>query len=297
MLLSSSGATRSRPRIVLPRLAALITTFLLNLPAHAEPRACIDHNNQGAEQRSSHHLLAARSAYMACVSEPSCPNVVRAECESALSELKTAIPSLSIAVVDDLKRDVAGAEFTLDGKKSNFQGVAIEVDPGAHELAAARAGDRVKLQLVALEGEQNRRVELTLPSEAEVERPTPPRRGDATAPAPPATTPPRRSLVPVLVMGGVALAGAASFGYFALSGKADVRDLERCKPYCPTDEVRSARTKYLLADVSLGVSVLAASVGAYLLLSAPAPAAAATSRPRLALGIGPGRLELVAWTN
>jgi hypothetical protein len=207
------------------------------------------------------------------------------------------MPSLAIAVVDDRKRDVAGAEFTLDGKKSNFQGVAIEVDPGPHELIAARGGDRVKVQVVALEGEQNRRVELTLPSEVEVERPAARTGTDEVTPPSPQAASGRRSLVPVFVLGGVALASATSFGYFALSGKSAVSDLDRCKPYCSTDDVSSARTKYLLADISLGVAVLAAGIGTYFLVRAPAPSAAGTSRPAFALGVAPGRLELVAWTN
>jgi len=155
----------------------------------------------------------------------------------------------------------------------------------------------VKVQVVALEGEQNRRVELTLPSEAEVERPAPRQKPQVALAEQPRAESGRRSLTPLLVSGGVALAGAVSFGYFALSGASAVRDLEQCKPYCPTNDVSRARTKYLLADISLGVAAVATGVGAYFLLSAPAPATAAKSRPTFALGVAPGRLELVAWTN
>ena len=61
-------------------------------------------------------------------------------------------------------------------------------------------------------------------------------------------------------------AGLASFTYFALSGRSDHSDLERCKPDCTESDVNSVHTKYLIADISLGVSVAALGVAAYLLL-------------------------------
>jgi hypothetical protein len=76
--------------------------------------------------------------------------------------------------------------------------------------------------------------------------------------------------VPSYALAGVAAAGAASFAFFSLSGRSQLRDLEDCKPYCARDDVQSVRTKYLIADISLGVSLVALGSAAYLWLR-PAP--------------------------
>ena len=65
-------------------------------------------------------------------------------------------------------------------------------------------------------------------------------------------------------------AAAASFAYFAITGHSSFNQLEQCKPNCSRSDVRDVRTKYLMADVSLGVSVVALAAAGYLLLrSAP----------------------------
>jgi hypothetical protein len=110
------------------------------------------------------------------------------------------------------------------------------------------------------------------------------------APAqPPTVAGPRRSKVPAYVLGGVAVVGAASFSYFALSGHSEFNTLNHCKPYCQPDDVRRVRTKYLLADISLGVSVVALASAGYWLFSAPKEAPIASSTPvSLALAVRPG---------
>jgi len=131
------------------------------------------------------------------------------------------------------------------------------------------------MQVVAIENEANRQVELVLKpqptsfepgqglgSQGELAGATPP-------PAP-------RSRVPSYVLGGVGAAAAASFAYFAISGHSAFNQLEQCKPNCRRSDVRDVRTKYLLADVSLGVSVVALATAGYFLFR-PAPERAVAS--------------------
>ena len=73
------------------------------------------------------------------------------------------------------------------------------------------------------------------------------------------------SRVPSYVLGGVSAAAAASFAYFAISGLSQLNQLEQCKPNCSRSDVRDVRTKYLLADVSLGVSAVALAAAGYFL--------------------------------
>ncbi|HEX3773692.1 MAG TPA: hypothetical protein VHV51_04455 [Polyangiaceae bacterium] len=240
-------------------------------PAFAEAKRCVAQNNDGAQQRDEHHLLAAREAYRACVAEPECPEMVRAECDSALTDLKTAIPTLLVAVVDEQGHDIAGSTLTLDGKPVALDGSTIEVDPGSHQLEAKGGELSSELNVVAIESDLNRRVEITLHA---------PKAAEPLSAPPPAPEPTRRSNVPAYVLGGVAAAGLASFGYFAGTGYAEkTGTLDHCKPYCAPDDVKSVRTQYLVADVSLGVSLVALAAAGYWLISAPkAPERASQSR-------------------
>lgn len=231
-------------------------------PAFADAKQCVAQNNDGAQKRDEHHLLAARDAYRACVAETECPEMVRSECDSAVTDLKTAVPTLLVAVVDEQHHDLAGATLTLDGQPVALDGSAVEVDPGPHELSANRGALSTKLQIIAIESDLNRRVEIVLQApHTDAGRTGTFQNGAAASP--------RRSKVPAYVLGGVAVLGAASFSYFALSGHADMGPLDRCKPYCTTDAVRTVRTKYLLADISLGVSLISLGGAGYWLLSAP----------------------------
>ncbi len=251
-------------------------------PAFADAKQCVAQNNDGAQKRDEHHLLAAREAYRACVAETECPDMVRSECDSAVADLKTAVPTLLVAVVDELHHDLAGATLTLDGQPVALDGSALEVDPGPHELGATRGELSKKLQIIAIESDLNRRVEIVLQApHTDVEFAVPQTGASAS---------PRRSKLPAYLLGGVAVLGAASFSYFALSGHSELAGtLDHCKPYCPADEVRSVRTKYLLADISLGVSLVSLGGAGYWLLSTPKEAPKTSSRSfSVALAARPG---------
>jgi hypothetical protein len=84
----------------------------------------------------------------------------------------------------------------------------------------------------------------------------------------------------VWVLSGVAVVGLGSFGYFGLTGKHQENDLKStCAPHCKDSEVDAMYRSYLVADVSLGVSLVAASVAGYLLFSTPSGASSSTAKP------------------
>ena len=233
--------------------------------AGADTKQCIAQNNDGAQLRDDHHLLAARDAYRACLAEPKCPEMVRSECDAALADIKAAIPTLRVAVVDGQGHDVSGATLRVDGRPVVIDGSTLEVDPGAHELIASNGALSARLSVMALESDANRRVELVL-------------QAPAAKPEPPAPQPVAHANWPVYALGGVAALGAASFGYFALSGYADKNHLSECKPYCDPSDVRRVRNEYNAADISLGVSLVALVGAGYLLFTAPKPPDASSTR-------------------
>jgi len=269
----------------------LIAASCATTPALADAKRCVAQNNDGVQKRDEHQLLAARTAYRACVAERECPELVRAECDAALADMKAAIPTLLVAVLDEQHHDLAGATLTLDGKSVPLDGSALEVDPGPHELLAKSGELSAHLQVIAIESDLNRRVEIVL------EEPHP----AAPEPAahPPLVQTPPRSLVPAYVLGGLAVVGAASFSYFALSGHSEMGQLDACKPYCNPDDVRSVRTKYVLADISLGVSVLALAGAGYWLFAEPKEPHARTEAPfSVGFTARPGEARLsLRWRN
>jgi hypothetical protein len=258
----------------------LVLSFLgATRVAAADVQACVAHNNDGADRRASQQLLAARVAYRACVAEPGCPDVVRSECEAALSELRTSIPTLLVSILDEQQHDVIGATLKVDGRAVAVDGTPIEVEPGPHELVATGQGIDTAVQVVAVEHEVNRQVVLVL--KAQLAQPTVEPETALAAESKP------RSRVPSLVLAGVGAVAAGSFGYFALSGHSEYSQLEQCKPDCTRSAVHEVRVKYLLADVSLGVSVLAFASAGYLFFSAPRERVAARDALSVALTASP----------
>jgi len=244
--------------------------------AAADAQQCVSHNNDGVDLRAKHKLLASRQEYRECVADPGCPSVVLAECETALSELKTAIPTLLISVLDEQRHDVIAATLNVDGRPVALDGQPLELDPGPYELVATGQATSTSMQVVAVEHEANRQVELTL----KAPRPSIPEpgQGPGSQQELELAKSSRHSRVPGYVLGGVGAAAAASFAYFAITAHSGFNQLERCKPHCSPSDVRDVRTKYLVADVSLGVSVVALAAAGYLLLrGAPERAVASGS--------------------
>ncbi|WP_437321676.1 hypothetical protein [Sorangium sp. So ce385] len=99
----------------------------------------------------------------------------------------------------------------------------------------------------------------------------------AAPPAPAASpaTPSGEPAVPGLVWasGALGAAGLAVFavaGALSLSAEADLR--ATCAPRCPGDDVRAIRVQHAVADVGLGVGVLALGAATWLYLTRPAAA-------------------------
>jgi len=79
------------------------------------------------------------------------------------------------------------------------------------------------------------------------------------SPTPPAAAAQGGLRVPAasIVLGATALVGAAGFTYFGLSGQSKRADAEQCSMACG-ELIDSGKRDYIVADVSLGVAVVAA---------------------------------------
>lgn len=230
-------------------------------PAAAE---CAKWYEQGQVQRQAGQLLAARQTLQLCADDQ-CPNFVREDCNSWFVAVQNELPTL-VFTARSRGRDLSEVRISIGPRllTTRIDGRAIELDPGEYDLAFEAPGmQRLTEHVVIARGEQNRllRVELTpLASDG----------ADVDQPPPAPRTATRPSLLVPGIFAGVGVLGVAGFGALGAWGKSSEASLEdTCAPHCDASAVSRVRTKYLFADISLGVGVASLAASVYFLLSAP----------------------------
>ena len=186
-------------------------------------------------------LLESRTELRQCAAE-ACPALLQRDCVGWLDQLEPQIPSLTFRITIDGKARPE-AEVFIDGALANepAMGQAVELDPGPHQLRVIVAGAApFDERLMLNEGERYRTVEVALASPP---RPPP----ELHRPVPLAT----------YILGGVAVAGAVSGGFWTAQSATLREELENtCAPSCSEARVDELRQRALLADLSWGVSAL-----------------------------------------
>jgi hypothetical protein len=256
--------------VTLRRLSAIsvVAWFVVGAShAHAgdEKATCIEAYEQAQKLRQEGHMSDAKKKLMVCVREV-CPPVLRRDCDQWLTDLNQVMPSIVIAAKGPQGSDVAEVKVMMDGHvlTEHLDGKAISLDPGMHSFRFVYGQlPPIEQQLLLREGEKNRAVAISFSSagpEAAAQQPT----------APAASTEKHRPVpASVYVLGGVGMLALGSFAYFGLQGRSAASDLDACKPNCLEADVDRARTKLIIADVSLGVSVISLGTAVYLLLTRP----------------------------
>jgi hypothetical protein len=152
----------------------------------------------------------------------------------------------------------------------------MALDPGPHTVTVEAPGERVTDRIVVAERESRTVVvhlrgtatprEPLASAEPKASEPAPAivkRAADAETYRPPSPRAPRRSeagAVPATawILGGVAIAGLGSFAFFGLSARSELADLRSsCAPDCAPSSRDAAHDKAMIADVSLGVALVA----------------------------------------
>lgn len=233
----------------------------------AETNSCVTAYERAQELRAEQQLREARRNLAACI-EPSCAEFVRTECGRWLSEVESSLPSVVLAAKISGK-DTDKVRVLYDGEPLTevLDGKAIAVDPGPHTLTFFAEGTKpLELKLVFREGEKNRLISTELgDAEKSVQHFERPNLAQASS----SSTSQSQSLLPY-ILGGVGLAGVAGFAVLGLMGNSDLAERERtCAPACSDSDVGSVKTKYILADVSLGVGLVSLGAAGYLLLTSP----------------------------
>jgi hypothetical protein len=89
-----------------------------------------------------------------------------------------------------------------------------------------------------------------------------------------------------IALAGVGVLGAAGFAYFGITAKSDLDNLRQtCAPNCAKSDLDAVKQKAAIADISLGVGVVALGAAAWVFFAnggtspAPTPAAVLDVRP------------------
>lgn len=246
--------------IALLLLTAGATVTTSTPRAHAaDPAKCSASYEAGQEQRRKGELVRARANLLVCVSGV-CPAALSKDCVGWLREVEALLPSVLIEVRDVGGALVPDARVTIDDAPAQ-PGTSTALDPGSHRLRAEADGRSPATQTIDVAaGEKDRRVVVVLPALA--------------APPPPPPGPVLRTSRPVpvasWVLGGVSVVGLGGFGYFAASGASEAKHLrETCAPRCTDEQVDVVQRRFLIGDVSLGVSIVALGAAVWLYATRP----------------------------
>jgi hypothetical protein len=255
-------------------LAALATVLVAAAPARADVKGeCVNASTKGQSLRDGAKLRDAREQFVQCARD-ACPAIVKKACADWLAEVDARLPTVVFRAQLADGSDAVGARLSLDGAPlgHGLDGAAIAIDPGEHTLRFERDGAApVDQRVVVVEGEKGRVVTGRFAAPE----------GAAASSTPAADEAPRggRKLTPlVVVLAGVGVVGLASFTGFGLKATGDLDQLRQtCAPYCSSSQLSTVKTEALVADLSLGVGIVALAGATYVFFTqdrTPKPAEA-----------------------
>lgn len=195
-----------------------------------------------------------------------------------LAKLKPLVSRVVVRVGPKLV-DLEGLDVRFDGASVRRQawGIEVPMDPGVHVLTAVAAGKR-ETRLEVDVNQPGKVFELALTSLDDVPLPAGPRRPSAQPREAPDTAGARRWVgVGLLGLSGLLVVGGSVSAIIAIDRHAESDRLCQSPPGCTADgtaaEVSANRFAWG-ANIGIGLGIVAAGIGTYLLLSArPAPRA------------------------
>jgi len=211
-------------------------------------------------------LQSAKKELLVCA-QPECPAVVAHDCQQWIQEVEPGVPTVVLGATDGAGHDLTDVTVTIDGAVAThtLTGKELELDPGPHTFtfdASGREGDRrhAEQKLVIRAGERRRALTVQLEAPGAQKNGTSARR------------------VASYVLFGVGALGVGSFTFFGIEAKNRFDSLQSsCGHRCSDSDVNDVRTHATVADVSLGVGLVAIGVGAYLFFTEHAGSASAST--------------------
>jgi hypothetical protein len=250
-----TGTRSWRRRLALTAVAlGLATPEAAAAAEQDDKRSCVEASESAQRLRAEHDLVGARAQLVVC-SASECPAVVQRYCGKWLTEVEAALPSVVIRIRDIGGQDVEGARVILDGAPwpEPTDGRVARLNPGPHTVGVQARGATTEQRVVVVEGEQNRVIEIKLPSPSAAAPASPQPRAAVIAEG-------GRSLswVPP-ILGGLGVVALGGFAFFGITGADDLAGLHGgCGQTvsCRQGDVDDAVTKLRIADVALVSGVL-----------------------------------------
>lgn len=264
---------------------AILAALFVARPASADEREQCAASAEHAQQlRDEGKYRRAREEMLSCARDV-CPGPIKSDCGMWLTQLERDAPTVVFGAHDEKGADLFDVKVSMDGSplQSRLDGKPVLVDAGEHTFTFEAPDGAVRDERVLIRAaEKGRPIIVTFgdPNAAGGG-------GEAAGSSPGADGKRQGSIVPALVVGGIGVAALGSFAYFGLTGMGEVDDLQKCKPNCAKGDVDGARTKLLVADVSLGVGVVALGVATFLYFTRPAMSTPATTGKALRFEAGP----------
>jgi hypothetical protein len=246
-------------RVLVTAAVVAALTSLSSAAVADSTHDCVVASDDGQRLRDEGKLQAAHAAFVRCAAE-TCPPIVQRDCVQWLAEVDARQPTVILSVRASDGRDLLDVRVSVDGAllTTRVDGRAIPIDPGPHTFRFERpAAPVVEQSIVARERESGRVLYATLdvPSEP-------------LTSAPPAPVQERSAKVPLstYLLAGVGSTALVGFAYFGLHGSAAQADLaDTCAPAgrCSEDSVARVRNELIVADVSLGIAIVALGLAGY----------------------------------
>jgi hypothetical protein len=242
-------------------LAWVTSSWLGVAKADEQTMTCAQAYESAQEEKANGRLKDAIEHLKTCIA-PSCAEFIREDCVRWMDQAESALPTVVFSV-REAGEDLTEVEILCDDKPltRKLDGKALPVDPGLRDFTFTVPGlAPMTRQVLIREGERSRIIKVEF-SRSSVAPPSP--SANATTTAEPEVRPKGRILPYALA--GVGALGIAGFATFALLGSSQQDELGRtCSPFCQSSQVDSVKTKFLLADVSLGVGLISLGVATYI---------------------------------
>lgn len=248
-------------------LRALFVGLVLTGTAHAQEAGsdanpCISGFEQSQVYRKGGKLRSAKAELLKCA-QLQCKQVIRDQCSLWLEEVDTATPSVIVDTTVN-GEDASDVKVQLDGADAtDWQpGKPLEMDPGSHVLVVTVPNfPPSERRIVTREGEKRRVFSFSFGQEKNTG-------GGPGAQPPPLAAPPPVVMhrpVPAItyVFAGTAVVGVGAFAVLGVLAKGKEDELasdppEGCSPNCTDDQVNDLKSRYLMANIALGVGGAAA---------------------------------------
>jgi hypothetical protein len=240
--------------------AAFLAAVAATGAAHAQPnedatKSCVQAYESAQEDRKAERLLKARDELQACAA-PSCPSIVQTDCTNWLGQVVDAVPAVVFSARKGTE-EVFDVSVSMDGKPiaAQLDGKPVEVDPGLHTFVFTHPGATpIEKKTIVASGGKSQLIAVSWAAPVSNVGAAP----LATAEAP---VEKYRPVPPLFyVLGGTAVVGFGTFAIVGLTAESTKSDLEKCNPRCASaSEVSSLKTRFLVADIAVGVGAAAAA--------------------------------------